>query len=1056
LNHFKNKYVILATMIVLSTIISSAQQYNFKTYTTQNGLVGSQINNIFQDSKGFIWFATTSGVSRFNGKTFQNYTTNEGLVSNNVTFITEDKTKNIWIATTAGVSKFDGSKFKNYTTKEGLTKDEVFCIYVDNQNKIWLAINEGGINILEHNSIKAISKKEGLPDERVFSIIQDQRGDFWFTMQKGIVKYDGVHFGVYDTTASYNKILFWSSMLDSKGNVWFGGENYVLKYDGNGIKKLDLPANTLGYISCSEDKRGNIWFATSNGALKFEDNLYKLFTEKEGLSLNDVYAVKCDNEGNIWIGTNGGGVNLFNNEAFVNYTDKEELNSKEVTSIASNQQNSEYYVGGGLGLYILQPHATQKFRLVNEIKELNGVKINCINRDINGLIWVGTSEGFYVLEKIKDKFKLLKKYNQIEGQNLLNVTKIICDKYGNNWIATQSSGLFLVNEKVAKSFSTINGFYSNFILTVFDDHNANIWVGTQDAGIVKYDGKTFKHYALKQGFPDLEVWSIAEDDQGHLFFGTKNNGPVSFNGKKFKSYTKDMGLLSNYIKELKWDPINKCLWVGSDNGINRVKFNNELEIYDLRNYGDREGFKGIEVSLNSSFIDNKGLLWLGSINGLTCYNSKYDLPNTTPPKVYIKDVLLNYKQVDWRKYKCQIDAGSNLPVNLELSYKNNHLTFNFQALTTDNVKYSYKLEGQDQEWSPLSENSEADYNNITPGKTYTFKVKAVNSYGNWSNEITNFTFTINAPWYATWWAYLIYIITGLGSLILFFKWRTANLKERQKILEATVIERTIELDTSNKQLSHAFQEIKDSINYAQKIQTAILPLDEDIKNELEDSFVLFKPRDVVSGDFYWFYTKDEKILIAAVDCTGHGVPGAFMSMIGYSLLNEIVSKEDNLNAAQILNKLHEGVRKSLKQNRDIFESKDGMDIALTVIDKASNTLQYAGAKRPLFYYNGQTFMETKADKQSIGGLEIEHDFNFTNNNFDLKKGDTFYMFTDGYIDQFGGEKDKKFSTLRLKSTLQELQHLSLKEQGIKLENIINDWKNNTEQTDDILVIGFRF
>jgi serine phosphatase RsbU (regulator of sigma subunit) len=257
-------------------------------------------------------------------------------------------------------------------------------------------------------------------------------------------------------------------------------------------------------------------------------------------------------------------------------------------------------------------------------------------------------------------------------------------------------------------------------------------------------------------------------------------------------------------------------------------------------------------------------------------------------------------------------------------------------------------------------------------------------------------------------------------------------------------------------LSHAFQEIKDSINYAQKIQTAILPLDEDIKNELEDSFVLFRPRDVVSGDFYWFYTKDEKVLIAAVDCTGHGVPGAFMSMIGYSLLSEIVSKEDNLNAAQILNKLHEGVRKSLKQNRDIFESKDGMDIALTVIDKESNTLQYAGAKRPLFYYNGHTFMETKADKQSIGGLEIEHDFSFTNHDFELKKGDTFYMFTDGYVDQFGGEKDKKFSTLRLKNLLAEMQALTLEKQEEQLNTIINDWKKNTEQTDDILVIGFRF
>ncbi len=213
---------------------------------------------------------------------------------------------------------------------------------------------------------------------------------------------------------------------------------------------------------------------------------------------------------------------------------------------------------------------------------------------------------------------------------------------------------------------------------------------------------------------------------------------------------------------------------------------------------------------------------------------------------------------------------------------------------------------------------------------------------------------------------------------------------------------------------------------------------------------------MVSGDFYWFNKKDDKVFIAAVDCTGHGVPGAFMSMIGYSLLNEIVTETETLDAAAILRKLHQGVRKALKQDRDSVESKDGMDIALAVIDITNNTLQYAGAKRPLFYFTDGLLDEIKGDKQSIGGLEIDGEHHFTNTTIQLKKGDSFYLFTDGYVDQFGGEKDSKYSTKRLKQALLEMQPITLHEQKIKLKSNIENWKLNTEQTDDILVIGLRF
>jgi serine phosphatase RsbU (regulator of sigma subunit) len=179
-------------------------------------------------------------------------------------------------------------------------------------------------------------------------------------------------------------------------------------------------------------------------------------------------------------------------------------------------------------------------------------------------------------------------------------------------------------------------------------------------------------------------------------------------------------------------------------------------------------------------------------------------------------------------------------------------------------------------------------------------------------------------------------------------------------------------------------------------------------------------------------------------------------MIGSSLLNEILSKKGPHDAATVLKKLHQGVRKSLKQDRDSYESKDGMDLALAVIDTTTYSLQYSGAKRPMFHYNTEYFQEIKADKQSIGGLEMEDNYTFTNHNFELKKGDTFYLFTDGYVDQFGGDKEKKYSTKRFKETLAGMQAMSMIEQRLKLDENIEAWKSGIEQIDDILVIGFRF
>lgn len=1046
------------SIFLLQLIPAAAQQYNFKNFTPKNGLANSIVNGIFQDSKGYIWFSTPGGVSRFNGKTFKNYTKAEGLIANEVNCVTEDSKGNIWIATLEGVSKFDGVTFTNYTTAQGLSDNSVYWIMADEKGLIWFGTRGGGACVFDGTKFKSFTQKDGLPSDIVYTIVKDKKGNYWFGLENGLAKYDGQKITSYSSNVGLGAKTFFSSCIDSKGTLWFGSiEGSFIKSDGTTFQKIDLPeelkTDFIGGIT--EDKKGNIWLATDHGALKYENKTFHLFDERQGLSSNEVLSVSNDYEGNIWIGTGGGGIDKFNNESFVNYIDKDGLTSKNISAIY--QYDDENYIIGttGLGLNFYNSK-TNSFSASSGIKEIDQSKIYSVIVDHAKKIWVGAQEGVYVLQKQGAGYSIVKHYKTIDSTVLVAALKVVEDKNNVIWVASYGSGVFKIEGDKITNYSVKTGFASDNILTVFEDSKGSIWIGTKDDGVIKYDGSSFKAFGSKEGLLDKAVWSITEDKNGVLYFGTGENGLAIYDGKTFRNMSMKDGLCSNYILALMYDNISNCLWIGTEKGINKLTFRENFAVASLRFYGDQEGYKGIEINQNAVMLDKQGAVWFGTINGLSRYNRQYDSPNITPPKLHLNGIRLAYQIVDWKNYADSVDPSSNLPINLELSHKNNNLTFDFQAFTTDNVKYTFMLEGQDEEWSPLSTNAEAVFTNINPGHTYTFKVKALNSNGVWSNQAISFTFKISPPWWQTWWFYTIVITIIIVSIYSFIHYRTAHLAKEKKLLEEKVTERTHELKDANDKLSVAFQDIKDSINYAKKIQDAILPLDEEIKKALPESFVLFKPRDVVSGDFYWFNKKDDKIYFAAVDCTGHGVPGAFMSMIGSSLLNEIVSKKGSHDAASVLKSLHKGVRKALKQDRDSFESKDGMDLALAVVDLTHNTLQYSGAKRPLFHYNGEFFQEVKADKQSIGGLEMEDNYQFTNHNFELKKGDSFYLFTDGYVDQFGGDKGKKYSTKRLRDTLQDMQVKSMKDQGAELNAIIDNWKSEVEQIDDILVIGIRF
>ena len=533
------------------------------------------------------------------------------------------------------------------------------------------------------------------------------------------------------------------------------------------------------------------------------------------------------------------------------------------------------------------------------------------------------------------------------------------------------------------------------------------------------------------------------------------------------------GLSSDNVYFLQLDG-NGNIWAGTNKGIDRIKvssFYNDTNNVIIRNYSKQEGMLGVECNMNAVGFSNTNQLWIGTIDGVYLYNQKEDILNLIPPKVTLNNIKLNFNDVNWQDYTSDIDKVSGLPKNIQLSHTNNNFIFEYVGVSLknpDKVIYQYKLEGLDNDWLPMTKDRKAVYTALSSGD-YTFVLKAKNNDGVWVKNPVTFSFTIFPPWYQTNWFYSGVVLLIILGIYLFISIRTRNLKKIQQMLTQQVEERTSELREEKEKVEHinielgeqkkvievANKNITDSINYAKKIQEAILPKGNKLDHFENNLAVLYLPKDVVSGDFYWFDKIDDKLIIAAADCTGHGVPGAFMSMIGVNNLNQIILENRETNPSKILTQLNVAIKKVLRQEDVGSESKDGMDISICAFDTKNNTVQYAGAFRPLLYIRDNELVEIKGSRNPIGG-NAPSDFIYELNQVEIKKDDVFYMFSDGYPDQFGGIKGKKFMNKRLKQIFIDHHKKSPEEQREILKEEFYKWMGNEEQIDDILVMCMKF
>ena len=469
------------------------------------------------------------------------------------------------------------------------------------------------------------------------------------------------------------------------------------------------------------------------------------------------------------------------------------------------------------------------------------------------------------------------------------------------------------------------------------------------------------------------------------------------------------------------------------------------------------------AQINSFFVIPKVACYLSSNDGLIKYNLSEKLPKFKSFNVVFERVLDSRNKEIFGGYFFKKNNGINKisssqtnDLEFKLDYKNNGISFEYASAiynNCDEVLYKTTLVNYENKFTDWTEKNSRSFTNLSEGY-YQFIVYAKDVHGNISNS-AKFSFTINTPWYRTIWAYVIFIVLGIGFVILIVKVYSQRLRNQNIHLEKVVKDRTVEIEKQKHHIEEINKEVTDSINYAKILQENVMPSYVTAKELLPQSFIFFKPRDIVSGDFFWMSKSPKNtIYLAVADCTGHGVPGAFMSMLGIEKLWAVTQNPIFDSPSKILAQVNIEMKRTLKQTGEM-NVKDGMELAFCELDLQNHTLFYSEANRPILVFrDGKLIINEKPTKAGIGGT-TDFDQVFDEKFFQLQKNDTVYLFSDGAVDQFGGVRSKKLFSAGFIKVIESIQNLELEEQNKYLQNFYKEWQGDLFQVDDIVVVGVK-
>lgn len=1056
---------------------------------------------ICQNSDGIMMFANRRGIMTFDGQTWGFI--RMPAVPYSLFFCRTDKRVYAGCDNNYGYLIKDEKGFYSYKTLSGDSASVGLVTRINaTDSTIWF-YGESTISRHNLNTDKLEKRFESQGSNSFTGMILTPKNIFINVMSKGLYRIDAdTLFPIVTGYLLENKEVLFSLPYNNKMVLLGMGNSSLSLFDG--IKFHDYIIKDDGYLHDKiladgiEISDSLYAFSTvDGGVIVVEKNTGKLratVNYLNGLPDDEVYAMAADGRTGLWIshqyglsrailglpagnftiypGLSGNltGSAWFNNELYIStsegvfYLDKIKNYSEVVVKVKNERANSSpaSFVAQQENQTSEQPKT--KRRLLSRIftrkelsesgsetekqiqseqenktepeyvsKKLSRLKsLNYMYRKVEGLndkskqlvstpdgILVSTNNGLYVISDHKARIVVKNEY----------VNHISMKLFGDRYYIATSNGYFYATFKAGRwQASYPDSDFKQALYSITSDGKNSLWAG----------GNSAAYKIPKNGSSDTsdyQTFSVRNDYPNKYIVESTNDTIFLLTEVAAYYYQEDNDKFEEYVNKNLHEGL-KLKYINSQPGVLWYNCGNDwlyLPVDNRVNENDAALLRLFDNIVSISLTDN--YLWVINEN-----NQIFRI--VLKSNISIKDELnlivksaINEDGVHFRLTDIKFHRGDNT-VYFELSAPD--------YFKQNSMQYQYLLKEVMDDWSRWS-NSSTITLMPAPGD-YELQVRAKDLLGNVS-EIKTLHFNIKAPFTQTAAFYMIILAVVLILILQTARMRESRLKKEKMVLEEKVRERTEEIQAQK-------EEITSSIEYASRIQMAMLPAEELYSSNFKEHFILFKPRDIVSGDFYWIGEKEKHIFFTVGDCTGHGVPGAFMSTLGISALNEIITHKSDYSAAYILNLLRMKIKTSLNQTGKEGEASDGMDIAFCILHKDRQKLEFAGAYNPLFLFRDGELKEYKGDRMPIGIYYGEKE-SFTNYELKVSKGDTIYIFSDGIYDQFGGPAGTKFKIANLKKLLAEINQKPLNDQKQIIEDEFEKWRGSLEQLDDVTIIGIR-
>jgi ligand-binding sensor domain-containing protein/serine phosphatase RsbU (regulator of sigma subunit) len=1091
--------------------------YTFTAYRADPfspaSLTHSNITALAEAADGNLWVGTLRGLNRLDPRTGQVYPL--PLDGVRVLALYVDPQGWVWAGTTRGLYQIDPttcavSSVWTEPTDGGApaaVPTAVYALAHDGAGGLWLGL-ERGVTRFDMATRQATPPADHilsrLPAERVWFIRPVEGGVLWLGQNAGVTRFNPLT-GQVEPLAitdaqSGQPVSGWlrtarNCTTDAQGRVWIGTEDQgVVSLEpttGRAWRFVHQPADPSGLShnairALCRDQAGGLWFGTPAGLDRYDPQA-PVFTpyrhevgNPDSLGYDAVSTCFEDHQGRLWVGTDGGGLDCLDGSTFTHFTTQSapayRLEGNRIWWITEDHRGNLWFAGGAGGLGRRDPR-TGNLRFYRPRpgfpRSFSSEVVYALLVDREGTLWIGTEQsGLARYEPATDDFTHFRHDPNRPGTLPSNtVSRLAEDGQGQLWVGTPH-GVARLDRRTGAARVFVpdpdrpGSLGNGNVVRLFRDSAGGIWVGTH-FGIYHFEPGTQTFRAFRsgagQGFVGRIINDVVESPPGVLWVGTEDglNRIESATGRVTAMTMRD-GLPASRIVELYADTTGK-LWLGLNIGLCQFDpVTHRFRLFDVR-----DGL--VDNQARQSFFQRRnGEVLFVSTKGFTAFRPEAVRANPVPPPV----VVTGFRKFD----RLQPFDGESV---LSLDYDENHFAFEFAALNytvPERNQYAYRLEGFDRDWIYCGTRRYASYTNLDPGE-YVFRVRGSNDSGLWNEDGKRVRVRIRpAPW-RTWWAYLGYGLLLAGGVWFGLRVRLARVRAQARLREAqfraqaaesqasaaaalaTVRERDAEIfRLRNIELAEANQLVTDSLLYAQRIQSAILPDPGLLRSAFEETFVLYCPKDIVSGDFYWFHRTDDAWFLAVGDCTGHGVPGALMAMVGTTLLNQMVVERGLVSPAAILAELDGAVRRLLRQDQDANQTgaADGMDIILCRFDRTHGGLTLAGARRPLYVVTAEGVLtEYRGSRRAIGGRPGRHGLSFEETHLVVERPVNVYLTTDGLADQ-PDAGHRKFGTARLRTWLQQVAALPLALQGEQLTAVLTAHMGAEPQRDDITLVGVRY